>query len=131
MVLCRNVVCHCKIAHTSGPKAFFFFFYILIPLQTEYELVPFLSNASSEGILNFKIAAIFSLFEQYLSQNHSQPYFFLMIVTTYDCQNPLRTSLGSFCRIYKMAAKSKMAKWPPICEKMVWRAKDIYILSFF
>ena len=40
----------------------FFLFCILILLLTKPELVPFFSNASSAAILNFKMAAIFSLF---------------------------------------------------------------------
>ena len=85
----------CKIAYTSGTKGFC----ILIPLRTKPELVPFFPNASSAAILNFKMAAIFSLFWAVFVPKSYKVIFFLMIVTTYDCQNPLRTSFDPFPRI--------------------------------
>ena len=75
------------------------FFCILIPLGTKPELVPFFSNASSAAILNFKMAAIFGLFWKVFVPKSYKVIYFLMIVTTYDCQTPLTTSFGSFPRI--------------------------------
>ena len=94
--------CYVKILYVSAKLPILVeprFFCILIPLQRKPELVPFFSNASSAAILNLKMAAIFDLFWAEFVPKSYKVIYFLMIVTTYDCQNPLTTSFGSFTRI--------------------------------
>ena len=81
MVLSRKYLIQCKICYrpTSGTNAFYLFYTVV----NKTWVASIFSSVSSAAILNFKMAAIFSLFWAVFCPKTKHSHIFVIIIITY------------------------------------------------